>query len=53
VLFALDDELAASPDGAWSGVTCAAVNRYLNTPMKRRHGLRVARQARAFVAREG
>jgi hypothetical protein len=32
---------------------CAAVNRYLNTPMKRHHGLRLARQARAFVAREG
>jgi hypothetical protein len=32
---------------------CAGVNRYLATPMKRHHGLRLARQARAFVAKEG
>ena len=31
---------------------CAAVNRYLNTPMKRHHGLRIATQARDFVAKE-
>ena len=32
---------------------CAAVNRYLNTPMKRHHGLRIASQALDFVSREG
>ena len=53
VLFALEDELACGPDAPWAGVVCAAVNRYLNTPMKRHHGLRLARQARAFVAKEG
>ncbi|HWF78092.1 MAG TPA: Rieske 2Fe-2S domain-containing protein [Caulobacteraceae bacterium] len=53
VLFALEDELAREPGAPWAGVTCAAVNRYLNTPMKRHHGLRLARQARAFVAKEG
>jgi hypothetical protein len=53
VLFALNDELERAPDAPWAGVTCAAVNRYLNTPMKRHHGLRLARQARAFVAKEG
>ena len=53
VLFALEDELAAAPDAPWASVMCAAVNRYLNTPMKRRHSLRLARQARAFAAREG
>ena len=53
VLFALEDELGAAPNAPWAGVTCAAVNRYLNTPMKRHHGLRLARQARAFVAKEG
>lgn len=53
VLFALEDELAAAPDAPWAAVACAAVNRYLNTPMKRRHSLRLARQARAFAAREG
>ena len=52
VLFALEDELGAAPDTPWAGVMCAAVNRYLNTPMKRRHCLRLARQARAFAARE-
>jgi hypothetical protein len=29
------------------------VNRYLHTPMKRHHGLRIASQALDFVAREG
>jgi hypothetical protein len=29
------------------------VNRYLHTPMKRHHGLRIATQALDFVAREG
>lgn len=53
VLFALEDELAAAPDAPWVGVVCAGVNRYLNSPMKRHHGLRLARQARAFVAKEG
>jgi len=53
VLFALEDELAHAPGAPWADVMCAAVNRYLNTPMKRHHGLRLARQARAFVAKEG
>ena len=53
VLFALEDELSAAPDAPWAPLMCAAVNRYLNTPMKRRHSLRLARQARAFAAREG
>ena len=53
VLFALEDELANAPDAPWAPAMCAAVNRYLNTPMKRRHSLRLARQARAFAAQEG
>jgi nitrite reductase/ring-hydroxylating ferredoxin subunit len=53
VLFALEDELAHAPEAPWADVVCAAVNRYLATPMKRHHGLRLARQARAFVAKEG
>ncbi|MBN9569085.1 MAG: Rieske 2Fe-2S domain-containing protein [Alphaproteobacteria bacterium] len=53
VLFALEDELRAAPDAAWAGDMCAAVNRYLNTPVKRHHGLRLATQALAFIAREG
>jgi nitrite reductase/ring-hydroxylating ferredoxin subunit len=53
VLFALEDELAAAPDAPWVETLCAGVNRYLNTPPKRHHGLRLARQARAFIAKEG
>jgi nitrite reductase/ring-hydroxylating ferredoxin subunit len=53
VLFALEDELRAAPDAAWAGNMFAAVNRYLNTPVKRHHGLRVATQALDFIAREG
>jgi hypothetical protein len=52
VLVALEDELRAAPDAAWVQMACAAVNRYLHTPMKRHHGLRVAAQALDFVARE-
>ena len=53
VLIALEDELRAAPDTAWSETAGAAVNRYLNTPMKRHHGLRTAAQALDFVAGEG
>jgi nitrite reductase/ring-hydroxylating ferredoxin subunit len=53
VLCALEDELAVSPDAPWADDMCAAVNRYLNTPMKRHHGLRTAAQALDFIAREG
>jgi nitrite reductase/ring-hydroxylating ferredoxin subunit/alkylhydroperoxidase/carboxymuconolactone decarboxylase family protein YurZ len=53
VLFALEDELEAAPDAPWAKTMCAAVNRYLHTPMKRHHGLRNATQALDFVTREG
>ena len=52
VLFALEDEIAAAPAASWIDTVCAGVNRYLNTPPKRHHGLRLARQARAFIAQE-
>jgi nitrite reductase/ring-hydroxylating ferredoxin subunit len=52
VLFALDDELEAATDAPWRDDVLAAVNRYLNSPMKRHHGLRTAAQARDFIARE-
>jgi nitrite reductase/ring-hydroxylating ferredoxin subunit len=52
VLLALEDELEAAPAAPWAAAMLAAVNRYLNTPMKRHHGLRTATQARDFVARE-
>jgi hypothetical protein len=52
VLFALEDELNASPGSPWVDSMCAAVNRYLHTPMKRHHGLRIATQALEFTATE-
>jgi hypothetical protein len=52
-LFALEDELRASPDAPWADDMLNAVNRYLHTPMKRHHGLRTASQALDFVAKEG
>jgi nitrite reductase/ring-hydroxylating ferredoxin subunit len=52
VLFALESELTVSPDAPWADDMLSAVNRYLNTPMKRHHGLRTAGQALDFVAKE-
>ena len=51
-LFALEDELATAPGAPWAAEMCAAINRWLSTPQKRHHGLRIASQARDFVARE-
>jgi nitrite reductase/ring-hydroxylating ferredoxin subunit len=53
MLFALEDELAASPQAPWRDAMAAAMNRWLHTPQKRHHGLRFARQARDFIAKEG
>lgn len=53
VLFALEDELAAMPGASWVATLCAGVNRYLHTPMKRHHSLRIASQALDFIAKEG
>ena len=53
VLFALESELGASADAPWREDLCMGVNRYLHSPIKRHHGLRVAAQARDFIAREG
>ena len=53
MLFALEDELRAAPDAPWAGEMRAAMNRWLHTPQKRHHGLRIATQARDFIAREG
>jgi nitrite reductase/ring-hydroxylating ferredoxin subunit len=53
VLTALERELDETPDAPWADAMCAAVNRYLNIPMKRHHGLRSAAQALDFIAKEG
>jgi hypothetical protein len=52
MLFALEDEVAAAPGAPWLAEMYAAMNRWLHTPQKRHHGLRIASQARDFVARE-
>lgn len=53
VLFALEDEIQAAPEASWGPLWTAAVNRFLNTPLKRRHSLRNAVQALEFIASEG
>lgn len=53
VLFAVGSEIAWSGPGALAALLAAAANRYLNSPQKQHHGLRMATQALAFVAAEG
>lgn len=53
VLFALEGEWRAAPEAGWRDAMFAGVNRYLNTPAKRHHSLRVATQALDFIAKEG
>lgn len=51
-LMAARDEWLADPEGAHIPLMLAAVNRFLHSPLKRRHALRSARQALDFVASE-
>jgi nitrite reductase/ring-hydroxylating ferredoxin subunit len=53
MLFALEDEVSAAPSPPWLTDMASAMNRWLHTPQKRHHGLRIATQARDFIAREG
>ncbi|MDJ0895498.1 MAG: Rieske 2Fe-2S domain-containing protein [Alphaproteobacteria bacterium] len=53
ILTAVEDELDTAPEAPWRADLLAAVNRFLHSPLKRRHALRAARQALDFVAREG
>ncbi len=53
LLWAVRDELAATPDAPWAAEVLAAVNRFYNSPLKRKHVLRSVNQARQFVAAEG
>jgi len=53
VLMATADEIANRPDAPWTGPLLAAVNRYLNSDLKRKHVARTAHQALSFVAAEG
>ena len=52
MLFAATLDGAAAPDAPFVPVLLAAVNRFLNSPLKRRHSLRSARQAIDFVGIE-
>jgi|SRR5579871_10621 len=52
VLSAFEDEQLARPDSSAAPIAATAVNRYLNSPLKVRHALRTARQARDFVVQE-
>ncbi|MGC8536097.1 MAG: Rieske (2Fe-2S) protein [Rhizomicrobium sp.] len=52
VLFALQSELAQAAEAPWAALWLAAVHRYLSSPLKRHHSLRLARQALHFVASE-
>ncbi len=49
---AVQDELAAGPEPDVGAALVAGLNRFLNSPLKRRHSLRTARQALAFVSSE-
>jgi hypothetical protein len=50
---AVHDEVLAAPTAPWAGTLVAGLNRFLNSPLKRKHTLRTARQSLAFVAAEG
>lgn len=50
---AVHDEIAAAPQAPWVPVLAASLNRFLNSPLKRKHTLRTARQSLDFVAAEG
>jgi hypothetical protein len=53
LLSAAKAEIAAAPDADWAPTLLAALNRFLNEPLRRKHPLRVAHQAMGFVAAEG
>lgn len=50
---ALAEEMNAAPGARWHGTAAAALNRFLNSPLKRKHPLRTAHQALDIVKREG
>ncbi|MEQ8602525.1 MAG: Rieske (2Fe-2S) protein [Marivibrio sp.] len=50
---ALQEEFDERRDAPWAATAAAALNRFLSSPLKRKHALRVARQSQAFVALEG
>ena len=53
VVTAVDREVDHAPSAPYTPILLAALNRFLNSPLKRRHALRTAEQALGFVAAEG
>ncbi|MCE9521972.1 MAG: Rieske (2Fe-2S) protein [Alphaproteobacteria bacterium] len=53
MLTAVKEEVAWAGEGSLSRHLVAATNRYLNTPIKLHHALRMAHQALSFVEAEG
>ena len=53
LLTAVRSEVEASPDAPWEPTVLAATRRFLESPLKRKHTLRTARQALDFTAIEG
>lgn len=49
---AVKGEIEANPDAPWQETLLAGLNRFLHSPLKRRHPLRTARQALSSVAIE-
>ena len=50
---AVRDELAAGMEPEMESVVLAALNRFINEPLKRKHARRTARQSINFVAKDG
>ena len=53
LLSAVHAEVEAAPAAPWVPDLLAATNRFLHSPLKRKHAARTARQALGFVAAEG
>lgn len=53
LISAVKAEITAAPEAPWVATMLAAVNRFLHSPLKRKHSLRTATQALGFVAAEG
>lgn len=53
VLTAVKDDTEHMPEGETKTMLLASTNRFLNSPLKRKHGLRTAKQALNFVELEG
>lgn len=50
---AIQDEIEASPNAVWVGTLIAALNRFLNSPLRRKNPIKTANQALDMVKREG